>query len=231
MTLFSSFVASQRLPDSSSSSTSSCLVSTRPYSIYPTTHVHMCLQMCPAVTCPTIPARGEVGQTLGIAAVPRGRAHIPRALPGVARPSGNEGAGGQAQRTANAARYVVRASSYPRNRFSSGFYPILALSIFPWCYAFWLPENVRAWRRRFDGQEKDSCDGVNSIFIKNENDVNTIKLIVLLAIEAPVACLYILMMSAKFPMVKKDDTEASRTIAGALTRHGTWPLEPENHQK
>ena len=49
--------------------------------------------------CPTTPGRGEVGQTPGIAAVPWGRAHISRALPGVARPSGNEqasneGAGG-----------------------------------------------------------------------------------------------------------------------------------------
>ena len=52
----------------------------------------------------------------------------------------------------------------------------------------------------------------------HENAVNTIKLIVLLAIEAPVACLYILMMSAKFRMVVNCDIEASRTIAGALTR-------------
>ena len=37
--------------------------------------------------------RGEVGQTPGIAAVPRGRATFRGALPGVARPSGNEGAG------------------------------------------------------------------------------------------------------------------------------------------
>ena len=40
------------------------------------------------------PGRGEVGQTPGIAAVPRGRATFRGALPGVvARPSGNEGAG------------------------------------------------------------------------------------------------------------------------------------------
>ena len=41
----------------------------------------------------TTPGRGEVGQTPGIAAVPRGRATFRGALPGVARPSGNEGAG------------------------------------------------------------------------------------------------------------------------------------------
>ena len=38
------------------------------------------------VGCPTTPARGEVGQTPGIAAVPRGRATFRGALPGVARP-------------------------------------------------------------------------------------------------------------------------------------------------
>jgi len=43
---------------------------------------------------PTTPGRGEVGQTPGIAAIPRGRATFRGALPGVARPSGNEGAGG-----------------------------------------------------------------------------------------------------------------------------------------
>ena len=42
---------------------------------------------------PTTPGRGEVGQTPGIAAVPRGRATFRGALPGVARPSGNEGVG------------------------------------------------------------------------------------------------------------------------------------------
>ena len=70
--------------------------------------------------------------------------------------------------------------------------------------------------------------------LKNEIAVSTIKLIVLLAIEAPVACLCILMMSAKLPMVKKDHIEASRTIAGALTRAPRWwrvPLEGRKSAK
>ena len=53
--------------------------------------------------------------------------------------------------TANAARYVVGASSFPRHRLSSGFYPIFALSISAFTCAFWLRASVRAWA----GQGRD----------------------------------------------------------------------------
>ena len=51
----------------------------------------------------------------------------------------------------NRARYAVGASSYPRHRFSSGFYPIFALSVLAFTCAFWLRARVRAWA----GQGRD----------------------------------------------------------------------------
>ena len=57
--------------------------------------------------------------------------------------------------TANAAGYLVRGPSYPRHRFSSGFYPFFALSVFAFTCAFWLRASVRAWA----GQGRDRATG------------------------------------------------------------------------
>ena len=57
----------------------------------------------------------------------------PRSWP----PSGTHPPPGGRSSTANAAGYLVRASSYPRHRFSSGFYPFFALSVFAFTCAFW----------------------------------------------------------------------------------------------
>ena len=56
----------------------------------------------------------------------------------------------------------------------------------------------------------------NDIDLQNGSQV--LEKLVLLAIEESDGCFYILMMSAKFRMVRNYDIEASRTIAGALAR-------------
>ena len=52
------------------------------------------------------------------------------------------------------ADYLVGASSYPRHRFSSGFYPFFALSVLPQSKSFWLQANVRAWTGR-NGDQRE----------------------------------------------------------------------------
>ena len=67
------------------------------------------------------------------------------------------------------ARYVVGASSYPRHRFSSGFYPFFALSVFPQSKSFWLRASVRAWTGRNGDQREPfqwSCDEKKMVFIE-----------------------------------------------------------------
>ena len=44
--------------------------------------------------------------------------------------------------------------SYPRRRFSSGFYPFFALSVFPKSKSFWLQANMRAWTGRHRDQRE-----------------------------------------------------------------------------
>ena len=74
------------------------------------------------------------------------------------------------------ARYLVGASSYPRHRFSSGFYPFFALSISAFARAFWLRASVRAWA----GQGRDrateffesatSLASFSQIFVADSNN-------------------------------------------------------------
>ena len=110
-------------------------------------------------------------------------------------------------------RYLVSAPPEGGRRPALGFYPIFALSVLASTKLFWLRANVRArtgqgWDRAielFETVTKKSFSQRGGNF----------KEFGLLATEAPVACLYILMMSAKLITVKNYDTEAPRAIAGA----------------
>ena len=120
--------------------------------------------------------------------------------------------------TANAAGYVVRASSYPRHRFSSGFYPFFALSVFPQSKCVLASSECA----RVDGAKRHqrepfqwSCDGSDIIFIEVRHiptgmvryDDRSAQAILLHSNEARTISLR-----------ENWNIEASRTIAGALTR-------------
>ena len=120
--------------------------------------------------------------------------------------------------TANAARYVVRASSYPRHRFSSGFYPIFALSVLLQTKSFWLQANVRAWTGRNGDHANHSSGVVTAATSFSPMAVTFLLEWFVMMIEVPKRSTYVSIGTEERTLRENWNIEASRSIAGALTR-------------